>query len=286
MKQLSEFTVAFTAFLTSFWKDQARSKENWEKLTITLGSRPKPLFKDPYLKLFYNDAIAAEGVERLDQRMWLPLATRTRYFRRTISQAVKEQGIEQILILGSGFDTLAVRKAKYSQNFGVRFFEIDRPEIMECKQAIFSANGLDKNAVYVGLDYTQEKFISKLKEQGLDPNKPTFVLWEGNTFYLEKEKVIETLATLAQQFPKLLLSFDFMHDQIQEETQTLDSFAKKNSPFKAFFNPDEIMKICQEQELSCQSHFNTAELAKLYDVDKTPYHTAEPYSVITFGKGM
>lgn len=283
---LKSFGVPLTAALASYWKDKAKSKENWHELTITQGKRDKDLIKDNLYQLFYTPAIAKEAELRLDKRMWLPLATRTRYFRRTVSEAIKTQGIQQVLILGSGFDTLAVRKSKYTTQYGVKFFEIDKPEILECKNAIFEANDLDKNAKYLGLDYTKEDFIARLKELEFNQELPTLVLWEGNSFYLDKNTVKETLAVLAKSFPHLVLSFDFMHEEIQKESKTLDSFAKRQSPFKSFFNVDEIIEICKQLELNCQTHFNTAELAKLYEVDETPYHTAEPYSVITFNKGM
>lgn len=282
---LKSFGVPLTAALASYWKDKAKSKDNWHELTIHQGKRDKDLIKDNLYQLFYTPAIAQEAELRLDKKMWLPLATRSRYFRRTISEAVKTQGIQQILILGSGFDTLAVRKAKYTKDYGVKFFEIDKPEIMECKHAILTANHLDKNATYLGLDYTKENFIARLKELDMSSDLPTFVLWEGNSFYLEKETVIETLSILAKSFPHLILSFDFMHDEIQQESKTLDAFAKKQSPFKSFFNVDEIMSICKQLEMNCQTHFNTAELAQIYEVDEEPYHTAKPYSVITFKKG-
>jgi methyltransferase (TIGR00027 family) len=284
---LKKFDVATTALLTNYWKDKAKSRENWPQLTISQGEREKDLFKDPYLNLFYDEDVAKEAEERLDKRMWLPLATRTRYFRQTISEAVKGKHIQQILNLGSGFDTLAVRKAKYSEQHAVRFFEIDRPEILACKKAIFNERHLETNATYVGLDYTEEDFMSQLKTQGLDPEKPTLVLWEGNTFYLTVDQVIRVLSILAEQFPHLLLSFDFMHKEIQKENDTLESFAKKKSPFQSFFTVDEMLEICQSVGLSCHSHFNTAELAQdEYKVDKTPYHTAKPYSVITMSKGI
>jgi methyltransferase (TIGR00027 family) len=283
---LEKYNVATTALLANYWKDKAKSRENWPQLTISQGEREKDLFKDPYLNLFYDEAVAKEAEERLDQRMCLPLATRTRYFRQTLSEAVKDKHIQQVLNLGSGFDTLAVRKAKYSEQYAVRFFEIDRPEILACKKAIFNEHGLETNATYVGLDYTEEDFISQLKTHELDPEKPTLVLWEGNTFYLTVDQVIRVLRILAEQFPHLLLSFDFMHKEIQQESDTLESFAKKKSPFQSFFSEHEIFDICKGLGLDCYSHFKTDELAKDYNVDKDPYHTAKRYSVITMSQGI
>ncbi|NBX85032.1 MAG: SAM-dependent methyltransferase, partial [Gammaproteobacteria bacterium] len=192
----------------------------------------------------------------------------------------------QILILGAGFDTLSFRKKKYSKDFGVRFFEIDSPSVMNCKQAILEANGIDKNAVYIGLDYTQENYIEQLEQSSFDCSKRTLILWEGNTFYLEKEQVINVLKQIAARIPHLILSFDFMQYEIQKETTTLEAFAARQSAFKSFFSVDEIVEICDSLEMSYLKPFSTAELAKLYEVDESPYHTAEPYTVMTIRKGI
>lgn len=274
---LADHDVATTALLTNYWKDQARSKNQWPELTIQQGSRPKDLYKDSYLSWFYNQDIAEEAQNRLDKRMWLPLATRTKYFRQTLSQLIKEEEIKQVLILGSGFDTLAVRKKKYP----VTFFEIDYAKILACKESIYQSHHEDKNATYIGMDYSTEDFFPALIQSGFNLDEKTFILWEGNTFYLEKAMVLQILKQISDTLPHLFLSFDFMHPQIADEDKTMESFAKRKSPFKSFFTVDEMRLECEKLNLSVHSHFNTDTLAKNYDMDETPYHTAKPYSVIT-----
>ncbi|STX50738.1 O-Methyltransferase involved in polyketide biosynthesis [Legionella busanensis] len=294
-KILNDYNVATTALLANYWKDEAKKKENWPTLTQKQGSRDKDLFKDAEMAKFVNEEIEKEAKERLDKRMWLPLATRTRFFRRTISDAVKHKDVKQIIILGSGFDTLATRKAKYTQQFSARFFEIDQPSILKCKEEIFAENHVNKNATYIGLDYVKGNLIEALKNNDIDFNKPTLILWEGNTFYLEKEEVIQILKNLANQFNHLIITFDYMHALMQTKTKTLDSaanenclektldeFASKKSPFKAFFAPEEIVSICEELGIHCIDHKTAAALAKDYQVDEEPYYTAETYSVATF----
>lgn len=283
---LSEHGVPSTAALTNYWKDFARLHKNFSAVTISQGQRASDLYKDPYLSLFYNEHTAIEARNRLDIRMWLPLATRTKYFRKTLSTLIKTDGVQQVVILGAGFDTLAVRKQKYSEVYGVVFYEIDHKKILSCKESIFKAHGINKNAKYIGMDYTQEDFIASLLISGLNKNLPTFFLWEGNTFYLQKEMVLTILKRLSETFPKLIISFDFMHPQIEQEKKTIDNFAKKESPFQTFFTEAEIDKECQQLSLSTLSHFTTDILATKFELDETPYHTAKPYSVITKHSGF
>ncbi|MGQ3888229.1 class I SAM-dependent methyltransferase [Legionella sp. CNM-1927-20] len=294
-KILNDYSVATTSLLANYWKNEAKRKENWPELTQKQGRRDKDLFKDEMMSQFVNEDIKEEAEQRLDKRMWLPLATRTRFFRQTISDAVKNKDVKQIVILGSGFDTLAARKAKYSEHFGVRFFEIDQPQILKSKEEIYAEKYINKNATYIGLDYVKDNLIEALKKNEIDFNKPTLILWEGNTFYLEKEEVIQILKNLARQFSHLIITFDYMHALMQTKTQTLDSaanekclektldeFASKKSPFKTFFEPEEIVTICEELGIHCVNHKTAATLAKDYQVDEEPYYTAETYSVAAF----
>ena len=86
-----------------------------------------------------------------------------------------------------------------------------------------------------------------------------------------------------------------MHESMQTKTKTLDQasndaclektldeFAEKKSPFKAFFNPAEIIAMCEKLGIKCIAHKTAATLASEYGVDKKPYYTAETYSMITF----
>jgi O-methyltransferase involved in polyketide biosynthesis len=137
------------------------------------------------------------------------------------------------------------------------------------------------------MDYSQQDFIAELLNRGLNQQLPTFFLWEGNTFYLKKEIVLTILKNLHETFTKLILSFDFMHPQIADQAKIIDAFAKRSSPFQTFFTEADIQRECQKLNLSTYSHFTTDVLAKDFELDKTPYHTAKPYSVTTVhSKGL
>lgn len=294
-KILKDHNVATTSLLANYWKNEAKSKKNWPTLTQKQGAREEDLFKDPLMQNFVNEQVKEDAEQRLDKRMWLPLATRTRFFRKTVSDAVKNKEVKQVIILGSGFDTLPVRKMKYTQQLGVRFFEIDQPQILKCKEQIYAEQYVNKNATYIGLDYVKGDLIAELAKNDVDFTKPTLILWEGNTFYLEKEDVIRILRDLSSKFSHLVITFDYMHALMQTGAQqldssakekclekTLDEFASKKSPFKTFFEPSEIVSLCSELGIQCVDHKTAAELAKEYEVDQEPYYTAETYSMVTF----
>src|SRR5262245_2175976 len=110
--------VSGTAFVVA----EYRAEENWE---------PTPIYTDPVVRLFLSDASrqAAERVASCFPAVKDMVKTRTRYFDDMLDAQVAA-GIGQVVILGAGLDTRAVRKASAN----VRFFEIDDPATVELKQ--------------------------------------------------------------------------------------------------------------------------------------------------------
>jgi methyltransferase (TIGR00027 family) len=124
------------------------------------------------------------------------LVARTRYIDDYLKACI-DDGIEQLVILGAGYDSRAYRfdglKGK------VRVFEVDHPNTQRAKiqkiKKIFGA--LPSHVVYVGLDLDEKKLGEGLLEAGYVKDKKTLFIWEGVTVYLTPEAVDETLAFLA-----------------------------------------------------------------------------------------
>jgi methyltransferase (TIGR00027 family) len=296
-KILEQHSVQTTALLAIAWKQAAASKASWPHICQRQGKREEDLFKDPLMQHFVDEEVKQKAASHLEPRMQLSIATRARFFRRAVSEAVRSQGVKQVIILGSGFDTLPARKIKYTHELGVKFFEIDKEAILDCKKVIYDANQVDKNAEYIAVDYVKENLIDALKKRGVNFSLPTLILWEGNIHYLNKEDVIRIIHDLSTHFEKPIITFDYMHSTIQTSAQTLDAqsqetsleatkakFASGKAAFTCFFDPAEIVSIGESQGLICTTHKTAADLAIEYQVDEEPYYTLKPYSMITFSK--
>jgi methyltransferase (TIGR00027 family) len=124
------------------------------------------------------------------------VVARTRYIDDYLMQCIAD-GMEQLVILGAGYDSRAYRfdelKAK------VRVFEVDHPNTQKAKiqkvKEIFGS--LPSNVTYVGLDLDKRKLGEGLLESGYDKSKKTLFIWEGVTVYIIPEAVDETLAFVA-----------------------------------------------------------------------------------------
>jgi methyltransferase (TIGR00027 family) len=136
------------------------------------------------------------SVERRGPGSMGNLYCRTRYIDDAL-QAALETGLDQVLILGAGFDSRAYQIAGID---GARVYEVDQPAASRLKQArVRQALGtLPPHVTYVPADLDREKLDDVLLAAGFETGVRTFVVWEGVTQYITAEAVDATLRTLAR----------------------------------------------------------------------------------------
>ncbi|ABS56062.1 putative methyltransferase [Methanoregula boonei 6A8] len=111
------------------------------------------------------------------------IAARARHFDDVITLAAKT-GLEQLVILGAGYDTRAYRIAEFKGR--VRVFELDHPDTQEVKKEKIEElfRGLPKDVVYVPVDLETQDWGRRLLEAGYSPEKKTLFVMEGLIMYL------------------------------------------------------------------------------------------------------
>jgi len=122
---------------------------------------------------------------------------RTRYIDDCLKSCIGD-GIQQLVILGAGYDTRAYRFDELEGK--VKVFEVDHPATQRVKmekiKKIFGS--LPEHVVYVPIDFENQKLDKRLFESGYDKNLKTLFIWEAVTMYLTPEAVEETLAFVTQ----------------------------------------------------------------------------------------
>lgn len=287
--------VTQTGLIINYWKNEARKTHFWNQ-HHGKANRLKPLFKDAYMKLFITENTPKVAKEMLDPKLALALAVRHKYFNKALSIQLdtvhsrgttvesKNLSTQQIVILGSGYDTTPVRKKKYN----VTFFEIDKKEVLDNKKAIYEKHQINQNAVYIGIDYLQQDFVECLKKSGLTLDLPTHFKWEGNTMYLSEESVTYVLTQIKENFTgKVLISFDYISKDVinqmasvQEENNMLDQFKKSKAPMINGYN-DIRKEVADKLNLTVIENKVCAELTKEYGVGDQPYTSQDHYSFCT-----
>ncbi len=124
-------------------------------------------------------------------------AASTRWFDERIGAAL-DGGIEQVAILGAGFDSRAWR----SERPGVRFFELDHAASQAAKRAVApTAPG----PTWVTADLRSDPVLDALVAAGLDALRPTVVVLESVSMYLTEDAVRARLGELAGLAPGSVL---------------------------------------------------------------------------------
>jgi methyltransferase (TIGR00027 family) len=171
-------TVGATATLVAAARAAASRKPN----PLVVDRYAEPLVKavgiDFFSRLASGDLDFAD-VGGKARTGWMPVtwAVRTKFFDDFLHAATSEQHIRQVVILASGLDARACR---LSWPAGVTIYEVDRPEVIEFKQATLSALGATPSAEVhpIGRDL-RDDWRTTLRESGFDPGQPTAWVAEG-----------------------------------------------------------------------------------------------------------
>jgi methyltransferase (TIGR00027 family) len=148
------------------------------------------------------------------------LAARDRYIDDTLQEFLDE-GIDQLVILGAGYDSRAYR----FNLTGVKTFEVDHPATQEDKlakaQAVFGK--IPEQVIYVPVDFNTQSLEEQLLQYGYNPALKTFFVWQGVTMYLNRNAVDATLDFVVQHSgPGSAIIFDYVYQSL------LDGIQKQN----------------------------------------------------------
>ena len=147
---------------------------------------------------------------------------RTTFFDSVVERSLPE--IDQLVILGAGFDTRAFRLPLAT---AVRSFEVDTPATQRLKRALADRVGLDTSrVVYVAADFERESWFDRLVDAGLDAGRPALFLCEGVVMYLEPRAAEELLRTIAGTAPGTVLAFDHLTTEPLTSTEPYWRYAR------------------------------------------------------------
>ena len=245
--------VAGTAFVVA----EFRAEEN---------EAAEPLYRDLVVKLFLNEATraAAERVDSAFPLMKEMVKIRTKYFDEMLERQILA-GCRQIVVLGAGLDTRAVRKAAPD----LKYFEVDDGATLAMKQARMKRHGIDANVTFIAGNYVTDGLMPLLKQNGLDPMLSTYIIWEGNSMYLPAEDGMAVMGHLKGGLRTFCLSFDYLAPSIIGKTtgelgltRMNENFARMGAEWVTGF--DDIYQLARDANLRVVEGFSTGELYRLY----------------------
>jgi methyltransferase (TIGR00027 family) len=107
--------------------------------------------------------------------------------------------VEQVMILGAGYDSRAYR---FATEIGARpVYEVDLPPLSRRKAAVVASRSelfAHASVHRVEIDFRTQSLQTQLAGSGFVGGAPTFVVWEGVSMYLTRAAVDDTLTALAE----------------------------------------------------------------------------------------
>ncbi|WP_440947790.1 class I SAM-dependent methyltransferase [Methanosarcina sp. T3] len=284
MQEPTNFTTSDEATMKR--KGPSNMAERIALIRAGESRRPKDerICYDPYAIRFISPEIlefAARNpekykaeIERLEQ-LFPGLANsavaRVRYFDDVVKASV-DDGLEQLVILGAGYDTRAYRIEGLKN---IKVFEVDHPDTQRVKiekvREVFGS--LPGHVTYVPLDLEFDKLGQQLTECGYDRSEKTLFVMEGLVMYLRPETMDEILSFIAHNSGKgSAVIFDYgvfrssdAGETAPEAGKNIRNFTKKRGePLKFLIRDGEVETFLSERGFSRIQNMTSEDYKKAY----------------------
>jgi methyltransferase (TIGR00027 family) len=149
-------------------------------------------------------------------------SARSRIAEGALSRAV-EGGVRQIVILGAGLDTFALRNPHSARQ--IRIYEVDHSATQAWKRQRLAEAQITVPPwlIFVPVDFERDDVGEKLVAAGFQQSSPAFFTWLGVVPYLTEEAIGRTLDYIAS-IQNSEVVFDYMEppEAFSEELRQLE----------------------------------------------------------------
>ncbi len=185
-----------------FRKDGTAQGVAKQRLIESLANPGKRVIYDPFAHYFvFGTTLIKIMGHKLS--VWLTklmtpgfhehLISRTRFIDDLIEG---QEGIEQYVILGAGYDS---RPYRLKLPPTMMIFEVDQKEVQDLKKEKMPADTSNLNNVtFISIDFNTQTITERLLEAGFNPSKPSVFTLEGVSQYITKEAVDDTFKEIAE----------------------------------------------------------------------------------------
>jgi methyltransferase (TIGR00027 family) len=231
------------------------------------------IFSDPFAEAILDekararrDEIAAKPSLR---PMRLFIAARSRFSEDTLS-AVVARGVRQVVVLGAGLDTFALRNPHASQ--GVRVFEVDYPATQSWKRECFQQAGfaVPASLTFAPVDFERQSLAEGLAAAGFQADRPAFFQWLGVVPYLSRDAIGVTLDFIAG-VPDSTVVFDYAEPFANYPAERRENVmavaagaAARGEPWLSLFDPAEVSDMLRGKGFGLVEDLGLAELTERF----------------------
>ena len=183
------------------------------------------------------------------------VVVRTRYIDDALIAALRS-GVEQVVILGAGFDSRAYRVPGVAW---ARVFEVDHPMTQAEKKRVIARRlgALPGHVTFVPIDFSTHTLDSVMLAAGFRGDARTFFICEGVTHYLSAADVDTLFRYVAGCVPAgSQMVFTYIHRTVLDGTatfegaeKTLATVQRSGEPYTFGFDPAELSEYLEARGL-------------------------------------
>jgi methyltransferase (TIGR00027 family) len=228
------------------------------------------IFSDPFARAILGPG----GEEAMAQRSAphhklsrLFFAVRSRFAEDSLAAAWK-RGTRQLVVLGAGLDTFALR----NPHTGLAVFEVDHPATQTWRrQCLADANlAIPPSLVFAPVNFEHQSLAAQLAAAGFDAGKPSFFIWLGVMPYLTLPAIHATLDFVAA-VPQAETVFDYvepLEHQPPEARARMDAAAARvaaaGEPWISHFEPAALAGLLRAKGFTEIEDLGPADIAQRY----------------------
>jgi len=172
-----------------------------------------------------------------------------------------ENGFEQVIILGAGYDTLGSRLAEHYPK--IKFIEVDHPATADNKVAIFKELGWQRSNIQY-YSYDLKNIETLISNTGINKNLKTIFVCEGVLMYLLEKDVEKLFTSVSENFKgDCKFIFTYMEESqpgvyvFKNASGFVNMYLQKNSePFTWGIKPENISDFLKKSNWKLNNSYD------------------------------
>jgi methyltransferase (TIGR00027 family) len=194
---------------------------------------------------------------------------RTRFID-DVAQSALRSGIEQIVLLGAGFDARPYRIAAMAR---ATVFEVDHPATLASRREVLEAlfAPVPAHVRFVAADFDRQPLRDVMAGSGYEPSRRTLFVWEGVTNYLTEAAVDATLRWCASSGPGSQIVFTYVDRRVIERPDSFEGTGRLLATLEAAgerwtfgLDPSQVAEFLAKRNLALDRDLGAEEYRALY----------------------
>ena len=231
---------------------------------IFLPALAKVILNVPVLRKAFMSKVAPSGIYEY-------VIARTKLLDEIFLDGLANK-VYQIVVLGAGMDTRALRFAGMNQ--GTKIIELDIEKTQRPKVEILNRKKVElpDELVFASIDFNTEVLSDVLINAGYQRDQQSLFLWEGVTMYLNSDAVNSTLSFIQKSSQKgSRVAFDYIFGSVlrQEnkfygEKEIFDTVSQTGEGWTFGLEEGKVEELLTKHGFKMISHYTPSELEERY----------------------